>query len=65
MTRLLPDIYDARFDEREVSAKDAVWREIVRYLQRYVDSDVRAYLAFRPAWWLIGKQTPCVGEPRS
>ena len=39
MTRLLPDIYDARFDEREVSAKDAVWREIVRYLQRYVDSD--------------------------
>ena len=34
-----PDIYDARFAEREVSAKDAVWREIVRYLQRYVDAD--------------------------
>lgn len=39
MSRLLPELYDARFDEREVSAKDAVWREIVRYLQRYVVSD--------------------------
>jgi hypothetical protein len=38
MTRLLPELYDARFDEREVSAKDAVWREIVGYLARYVDS---------------------------
>jgi SAM-dependent methyltransferase len=38
VTRLLPELYDARFDEREVSAKDAVWREIVRYLQRYVDA---------------------------
>ncbi len=37
MTRLLPELYEARFDEREVSAKDAVWREIVRYLQRYID----------------------------
>ncbi len=37
MTRLLPELYEARFDEREVSAKDAVWREIAHYLQRYVD----------------------------
>jgi SAM-dependent methyltransferase len=37
MTRLLPELYDARFDEREVSAKDAVWREIVGFLQRYID----------------------------
>ena len=37
MTRLLPELYQARFDEREVSAKDAVWREIVRFLQRYID----------------------------
>ncbi|HEY7701841.1 MAG TPA: methyltransferase domain-containing protein [Candidatus Limnocylindrales bacterium] len=37
MTRLLPELYDSRFDEREVSAKDAVWREIVWFLQRYVD----------------------------
>lgn len=34
----MPAIYAARFDDREVSAKDAVWREIVRYLQRYVDA---------------------------
>lgn len=39
MSRLLPELYDARFDEREVSAKDAVWREIVRFLQRYMDPD--------------------------
>ena len=39
MTRLLPELYEARFDEREVSAKDAVWREIVRFLQRYIDQD--------------------------
>jgi SAM-dependent methyltransferase len=34
-----PDLYGVRFDDHEVSAKDAVWREIVRYLQRYVDAD--------------------------
>ena len=39
MSRLLPELYDSRFDEREVSAKDAVWREIVGYLQRFVDRD--------------------------
>lgn len=38
MTRLLPELYEARFDEREISAKDAVWREIVGFLQRYVDA---------------------------
>ena len=37
MTRVLPDLYEARFDEREVSAKDGVWREIVRYLGRWID----------------------------
>ncbi len=39
MSRLLPELYDARFDEREVSAKDAVWREIVAFLQRFVDPE--------------------------
>ena len=39
MSRLLPELYDARFDEREVSAKDAVWREIVTDLQRFMDPD--------------------------
>ena len=33
----LPELYGARFDERDVSANDAVWRELVRYLQRYID----------------------------
>jgi 2-polyprenyl-3-methyl-5-hydroxy-6-metoxy-1,4-benzoquinol methylase len=40
VSRQLPELYDARFDEREVSAKDAVWREIVRFLQRYIDPDL-------------------------
>jgi SAM-dependent methyltransferase len=39
VTRLLPELYEARFDEREVSAKDAVWREIVHHLQQYVDPE--------------------------
>src|SRR4051812_20075292 len=37
MTRLLPQLYNARFDEREISAKDAVWREIVRFLSGHID----------------------------
>ncbi len=39
MTDNLPEMYKARFDEREVSAKDAVWQEIVAYLQRFVQED--------------------------
>ena len=37
MTRARPDLYDARFNEREISAKDGVWREIVRYIDRWID----------------------------
>ena len=37
MNQPLQELYEARFDEREVSAKQAVWDEIARYLQRYVD----------------------------
>jgi SAM-dependent methyltransferase len=33
----LDELYEARFDEHEVSAKQGVWDEIARYLQRYVD----------------------------
>jgi hypothetical protein len=33
----LKDLYEVRFDEREISAKQGVWDEIARYLQRYVD----------------------------
>jgi SAM-dependent methyltransferase len=36
---LLPEIYDARFGDREVTAKDAVWREVARFIQRYIDRD--------------------------
>jgi SAM-dependent methyltransferase len=35
-----PDLYESRFDPSEVRAKDSVWREVVRYLQRYVDVDM-------------------------
>jgi SAM-dependent methyltransferase len=42
VTRLLPELYDSRFDEREISEKDAVWREIVGYLQRYIDPNAPA-----------------------
>ena len=37
MSGPLDELYEARFDEREVSAKQGVWDEIARYLQRYVD----------------------------
>jgi 2-polyprenyl-3-methyl-5-hydroxy-6-metoxy-1,4-benzoquinol methylase len=36
VTEPLDHLYEARFDEREVSAKQAVWDEIARYLQRYI-----------------------------
>lgn len=39
VTKLLPELYEARFDEREVSAKEGVWREVVHYLGRYIDPD--------------------------
>ena len=34
---MLPELYNARFDEREATAKDTIWREIVRFLTRYID----------------------------
>jgi len=33
----LNDLYEARFAEHEVDAKQSIWDEIGRYLQRYVD----------------------------
>lgn len=33
----LDDLYNARFPEADADAKYATWREIVRYLQRYID----------------------------
>jgi SAM-dependent methyltransferase len=37
VTQVQPDLYDTRFSERDGQAKDALWREIVRYLSRWVD----------------------------
>ena len=37
MTRHLDQLYEARFDEREISTRQGVWDEIARYLQRYMD----------------------------
>jgi SAM-dependent methyltransferase len=39
VTEAGPDLYQERFDDREVRAKDAAWREVTRFLQRYVDAD--------------------------
>jgi 2-polyprenyl-3-methyl-5-hydroxy-6-metoxy-1,4-benzoquinol methylase len=33
----LQELYEARFDQREVVAKQAIWNEIAGHLQRYVD----------------------------
>jgi hypothetical protein len=38
VTRAEPDLYEARFSEREAEAKDALWRELVGYLGRWVDA---------------------------
>lgn len=35
------DIYARRFPESDIRAKDAVWREIGRWLQRFVPADAR------------------------
>ena len=37
MSQSLPELYSIRFDEREVSAKDVVWREIVAFLGKWID----------------------------
>jgi SAM-dependent methyltransferase len=37
LTRGYPELYHSRFDEREVSAKAAVWHEIVRFLSHWID----------------------------
>jgi SAM-dependent methyltransferase len=37
VTLQINDVYATRFDDADALAKDAIWREIVRYLQRFVD----------------------------
>lgn len=39
MANLLEELYARRFGEFDAARKDNIWREIGRYLQRYVDRD--------------------------
>lgn len=36
---ILKEVYDLRFDDADVRAKNAIWGEVGRYLQRYVPRD--------------------------
>lgn len=38
---VLKEVYDLRFDEAEMAAKDAIWRELGRYFQRYIKPGAR------------------------
>src|SRR5487761_1562404 len=38
---VLKEVYDLRFDEADMTAKDAIWRELGRFLQRYIRPDAR------------------------
>src|SRR5438067_7654770 len=39
MSEFLDDVYAQRFSDAEAAAKDAIWREITAFLQRYVQQD--------------------------
>jgi len=38
---VLKDVYSRRFDEADEASKDAIWREIGRFLQRYINPNGR------------------------
>src|ERR1051326_5316905 len=38
---VLKEVYEHRFDEADQASKDAIWRELGTYLQRYVPADAR------------------------
>jgi SAM-dependent methyltransferase len=38
---VLKEVYDLRFDDADVLAKHAIWREVGRYLQRYIGGHAR------------------------
>ncbi len=38
---LLKEVYELRFDEADRAAKDAIWQEIGRHLQRYIRPDAK------------------------
>lgn len=38
---VLKEVYDLRFDERDKAGKDAIWKELGRFFQRYIAADAR------------------------
>ncbi len=38
---VLKEVYDLRFDARDRAAKDAIWKELGKFLQRYIEPDAR------------------------
>ncbi|MEO8745020.1 MAG: class I SAM-dependent methyltransferase [Candidatus Dormiibacterota bacterium] len=38
---VLKEVYKQRFDEADQAAKEAIWRELGRYLQRYIEPNAR------------------------
>jgi SAM-dependent methyltransferase len=38
---ILKEVYDLRFDEKDKAAKDAIWKELGKFLQRYIKPEAR------------------------
>jgi len=38
---VLKEVYDLRFDERDRATKDAIWRELGRFFQRYIPAGAK------------------------
>src|SRR5712691_9787987 len=38
---VLKEVYDQRFDEADQAAKEAIWQEVGRFLQRYIEPGAR------------------------
>ena len=38
---VLKEVYEQRFDEADQARKEAIWRELGQYLQRYIGTDAR------------------------
>jgi SAM-dependent methyltransferase len=38
---VLKEVYDLRFDEKDRAAKDAIWKELGRFFQRYIKPDAK------------------------
>ena len=38
---VLKEVYEQRFDESDQARKEAIWRELGKYLQRYIAADAR------------------------